>query len=127
MGICCPISDASIKAICTLGEITMKTISDQVMEELLQEEIAKLMFFIDRHNRWKLQVDSTEESRQHRLIADLIKEAADATVLVLVGILVIILLPIPQEVINDWEPLFLIFVVFPLGLLVATDPERRKG
>ncbi len=56
----------------------MKTISDQVMEELLQEEIAKLMFFIDRHNRWKLQVDSTEESRQHRLIADLIKEAADA-------------------------------------------------
>ncbi len=50
----------------------------------------------------------------------------DKTVLVLVGILVIILLPIPQEVINDWEPLFLIFIVFPLGLLVATDPERRK-
>ena len=51
----------------------------------------------------------------------------DKTVLVLVGILAIILLPIPQEVINDWEPLFLIFIVFPLGLLVATDPERRKG
>jgi len=50
----------------------------------------------------------------------------DKTVLVLVGILAIILLPIPQEVINDWEPLFLIFIVFPLGLLVATDPERRK-
>lgn len=50
----------------------------------------------------------------------------DKIVLVLVGILVVILIQIPQEVINAWEPPILIFVVFPLGLMVATDPERRK-
>ncbi len=56
----------------------MKTISDQIIEELLQEEIATLMFFIDRHNRWKIKGANTEESRHHRVIADLIKEAAEA-------------------------------------------------
>jgi len=30
------------------------------------------------------------------------------------------------EATKGWEVLFLIFIVFPIGLLIATDPERIK-
>ena len=43
----------------------------------------------------------------------------------ILGVLAIAFLFIPQHVINDWEIVILLFVAFPLGLLVATDPERR--
>jgi len=32
----------------------------------------------------------------------------------------------PLEFIKDWEWLFLIVVVGPLGFYIATDPERRN-
>lgn len=48
--------------------------------------------------------------------------------LVIMGILGIVFSIIPQDVINNWEPLFLLFVAFPLGLFAVTDPERKmKG
>jgi hypothetical protein len=46
--------------------------------------------------------------------------------LIVCGILVFIFAFIPQETLNDYEPLILIFIGFPLGLMIATDPERIR-
>ena len=49
--------------------------------------------------------------------------------LVIAAFLAVIFLFIPQQVLNEWEYLYLFFIVFPLGMHIATDPERaqRKG
>lgn len=45
-------------------------------------------------------------------------------------IVVLLLLPVvftvPQETLDQYEMLFIFFIVVPLGYLIATDPERIK-
>lgn len=48
----------------------------------------------------------------------------EKTTLIIVAILAIIFLFIPQQVINEWEYLTLLIIVFPIGIYIATDPER---
>lgn len=48
-------------------------------------------------------------------------------ILIILVALLIILAFIPQEIVNKHELLYLVFVVFPLGLYIATDPDRRKA
>lgn len=55
-----------------------KSMSDnQVRRELLEEEIAKLEFFLNRHRRWKIQSDDPEIARQHRVIADTLTDTLE--------------------------------------------------
>lgn len=50
-------------------------------------------------------------------------------VLTVAIIVAIIFIFIPQQVLNDWEYLYLLCFVAPIGFYIATDPERiiRKG
>jgi uncharacterized membrane protein (DUF441 family) len=50
----------------------------------------------------------------------------EGIVLIVIGISIPILGGIPQEILNRHELLWLVFVVLPLGVLIATDPERIK-
>lgn len=47
-------------------------------------------------------------------------------VLIAVGILIPVLAFIPQQIINNAEPLYTLLLVGPLGFYIATDPERRN-
>lgn len=53
----------------------------------------------------------------------------EKTTLIIAAILAILFLFIPQQVLNEWEYLALLIIVFPIGIYIATDPERikRKG
>lgn len=42
-------------------------------------------------------------------------------------VLIILFSGVDQQTINDYEFLWLLFYVAPLGLYIATDPERRKA
>lgn len=44
--------------------------------------------------------------------------------LIIAAFFAVIFLFIPQQVLNEWEYLYLFFIVFPLGMYIATDPER---
>lgn len=33
---------------------------------------------------------------------------------------------IPQQILDGWEVLILLLVVFPIGIYIATDPDRMK-
>ncbi len=33
---------------------------------------------------------------------------------------------IPQRTLDEWEIFLLLFYLFPLGIFLITDPERRK-
>lgn len=46
--------------------------------------------------------------------------------LIACAILLLILAFIPQQTVSENEVLILTFVGFPLGLYIATDPQRRK-
>lgn len=50
----------------------------------------------------------------------------EKTTLIIAAILALILLFIPQQIINEWEYLSLLCIVFPIGIYIATDPERIK-
>lgn len=41
-------------------------------------------------------------------------------------LLAIIVSGVDQQTLNDYELIWLIFYVFPLGLYIATDPARSK-
>lgn len=47
-------------------------------------------------------------------------------VLIVFCLLIPLTLAIPPQLRTDYEILFLLFVVTPIGVLIATDPERRK-
>ena len=47
-------------------------------------------------------------------------------VLIICSILLIILAFIPQQAINNAEPVYTLLIVTPIGLYIATDPERRQ-
>ena len=47
-------------------------------------------------------------------------------VLIVLGALLTILVFIPQEVINKNETFLLLIILIPLGLIIATDPERNR-
>jgi predicted protein tyrosine phosphatase len=55
----------------------MTDTSDQVIIEFTEEEMATLLFFADRHRRWKSKTENAEIVRQHRIIADTLKDTAD--------------------------------------------------
>jgi hypothetical protein len=46
--------------------------------------------------------------------------------LISMGVLMLILSFIPQSTVNNYEVLLLVVILIPLGLMIATDPERRK-
>jgi hypothetical protein len=46
--------------------------------------------------------------------------------LAVAGLLLLLITLIPQQTLNDHEYIYLIFVVLPLGLYLATDPARMK-
>lgn len=46
--------------------------------------------------------------------------------IVTLGVLIFILAFIPQDIVDNYEVLLLVVVLLPLGLMIATDPERRK-
>lgn len=50
--------------------------------------------------------------------------------LVVMGVLMLVLTILIQftkfEITEGWEVVFLVFIGFPLGLMIATDPERIK-
>lgn len=46
--------------------------------------------------------------------------------LIIAASLALLFLFIPQPVLDEWEYPYLFFVVFPLGIYIATDPERIK-
>lgn len=50
-------------------------------------------------------------------------------VLTIAAIVAFVFIFIPQQVLNDWEYLYLLCFVAPIGFYIATDPERikRKG
>ncbi len=48
------------------------------------------------------------------------------TVIALITILIILASGIDQETLNQYELLWLLFYVTPLGLYLLTDPNRRK-
>lgn len=50
----------------------------------------------------------------------------EKTALIIAAFFAAIFLFIPQQVLNEWEYLYLFLVVFPLGMYIATDPERIK-
>jgi len=45
-------------------------------------------------------------------------------VLTVAGVLSPFIFIVPQHIINDYEMVWLLLVVLPLGILIATDPER---
>jgi hypothetical protein len=47
-------------------------------------------------------------------------------VLVVIGLLAIPLALTPLNIIQDYEILILVVVLGPLGLMIATDPERKN-
>lgn len=47
-------------------------------------------------------------------------------VITVAAIVAIIFLSIPQQILNDWEYLYLLCFVAPIGFYIATDPERIK-
>lgn len=48
-------------------------------------------------------------------------------VAVVMGILILLIFIIPPNLLKDeYEYLWLFIVVIPIGILIATDPERRK-
>lgn len=53
----------------------------------------------------------------------------EKVVLTLAAIVAIAFVFIPQQTLNDWEYLYLLCFVAPVGFYIATDPERlkRKG
>jgi hypothetical protein len=44
--------------------------------------------------------------------------------LIIAACIAVIFIFIPQEVLDGWEILYLFIVVFPIGIYIATDPER---
>lgn len=50
----------------------------------------------------------------------------EKTTLIIAAILAILFIFIPQQVLNEWEYLPLLCIVFPIGIYIATDPERIK-
>jgi len=50
----------------------------------------------------------------------------EKTTLIIAAILAILLTFIPQQVLNEWEYLALLIIVFPIGIYIATDPKRIK-
>jgi hypothetical protein len=48
-------------------------------------------------------------------------------VLFFIVLLYIASLIVPQQIIKDYEILLIILIVSPLGMLIATDPQRRTG
>jgi len=49
-----------------------------LMVELLEEEIAKLLYFIERHRKWGRENDEPESARDQRVVADTLKDAIEA-------------------------------------------------
>jgi len=45
--------------------------------------------------------------------------------LISLGVLMLILSFIPQSTVNKYEVLLLVVILIPLGLMIATDPERK--
>lgn len=50
----------------------------------------------------------------------------EKTTLIIAAFLTIAFIFIPQQIIDGWEVLFLLLIVFPIGIYIATDPERMK-
>lgn len=50
----------------------------------------------------------------------------EKVVLTIASILGVIFLFIPQEILTAWEYASLFCIVLPVGLYIATDPERIK-
>lgn len=50
----------------------------------------------------------------------------EKTALIIAAFIGGIFIFVPQEVLNAWEYAFLFCIVFPIGLYIATDPERIK-
>lgn len=46
--------------------------------------------------------------------------------LIIAASLALLFLFIPQTVLDEWEYPYLVFVVFPSGSNISTDPERIK-
>lgn len=53
----------------------------------------------------------------------------EKVVLTAAAIAFIVFIFIPQQILNNWEYLYLLCFVAPIGFYIATDPERikRKG
>ncbi len=47
-------------------------------------------------------------------------------VIMALAVLLLVITGIDQQTLNDHEYLGLFFFVLPIGLYIATDPERRK-
>jgi len=45
---------------------------------------------------------------------------------IVVVIVAVVFLAGPR-ILENWEMAFLVFIVLPLGIYIATDPERRKN
>lgn len=45
--------------------------------ELLEEEISKLLYFMERHRRWGRHVEDNDLARKHRTTADIIKDVIE--------------------------------------------------
>jgi len=50
----------------------------------------------------------------------------EKTTLIIAAFIAIAFIFIPQQVLDGWEVLFLLLIVFPIGIYIATDPERIK-
>jgi len=50
----------------------------------------------------------------------------EKTTLIIAAFLAIAFIFIPQQVLDGAEILYLLLVVFPIGIYIATDPERMK-
>jgi hypothetical protein len=48
--------------------------SDETIMEFSEEEVAVLMAFEARHRRWRMNIEESAVSRQHRIIADTLKD-----------------------------------------------------
>jgi len=44
--------------------------TNQLRFELIEEEIGKIEFLIERHRRWKKDSENPDVAKQHRIIAD---------------------------------------------------------
>lgn len=46
--------------------------------------------------------------------------------LVIAAILAVTIPLIPEEIKDDWEIVYIIMIVLPLGIMLLTDPERKN-
>jgi hypothetical protein len=59
--------------------------------------------------------------------APMILTRREKHVLTVAAIVAFIFIFIPQQILNDWEYVYLLCFVAPIGFYIATDPERIKG